>query len=341
MTYFVTGATGFIGRHLVERLLEREGDIHVLVREGSQERLDRLVESWGPGAADRIKKVVGDLTEPRLGLSDERIEQLKGSVQHFFHLAAMYDMTAPAEVNERLNVDGTRHAVDLANALSAGTLHHVSSVAVAGEHRGLFREDMFDEGQRLPSPYHRTKFESEKLVRHESQVPWRVYRPAVVVGHSQTGVMDKIDGPYYFFKAIQKARSALPQWFPLIGPELGYTNLVPVDFVAGALDHIAHEPGLNFQAFHLTNPKPMRVGESLNEFAKAAHAPTLSVRIDKRLTDALPKGALSMLMKLPQLRDVRRTVLDDLGIPEEVIDYMALKPQFDTRDTERALKGSG
>jgi thioester reductase-like protein len=341
MTYFVTGATGFIGRHLVERLLEREGDIHVLVREGSQERLDRLVESWGPGAADRIKKVVGDLTEPRLGLSDERIEQLKGSVQHFFHLAAMYDMTAPAEVNERLNVDGTRHAVDLANALSAGTLHHVSSVAVAGEHRGLFREDMFDEGQRLPSPYHRTKFESEKLVRQESQVPWRVYRPAVVVGHSQTGVMDKIDGPYYFFKAIQKARSALPQWFPLIGPELGYTNLVPVDFVAGALDHIAHEPGLNFQAFHLTNPKPMRVGESLNEFAKAAHAPTLSVRIDKRLTDALPKGTLSMLMKLPQLRDVRRTVLDDLGIPEEVIDYMALKPQFDTRDTERALNGSG
>ena len=141
-------------------------------------------------------------------------------------------MTAPAEVNERLNVVGTRNAVDLAGALGAEHLHHVSSVAAAGEFKGLFREDMFDEGQKLPSAYHRTKFESEKLVREQSAVPWRVYRPAIVVGHSQTGEMDKIDGPYYFFKAIKKARFALPEWMPLVGPELGYTNIVPVDFVA-------------------------------------------------------------------------------------------------------------
>ncbi|MEA2217399.1 MAG: hypothetical protein QOJ35_25 [Solirubrobacteraceae bacterium] len=339
MTYFVTGATGFIGRHLVERLLEREGDVHVLVREGSRERLDRLVERWGAG--DRIKPVVGDLQRPRLGLSDEQVAALSGKVEHVFHLAAIYDMTADDASNERLNVDGTRNAVELANALHAGCLHHVSSVAVAGERRGLFREDHFDEGQKLPSAYHRTKFESEKLVREEADVPWRVYRPALVVGHSQTGEMDKIDGPYYFFKAIQKIRHALPEWVPLVGPELGYTNLVPVDFVAAALDHIAHQPGLNFQAFHLTNPKPMRVGESLNAFAAAAHAPQLALRIDKRLTDALPKGTLSMLMKLPQLRDVRRTLLADFGIPEEVVEHMALKPQFDTRDTERALAGSG
>jgi thioester reductase-like protein len=339
MTYFVTGATGFIGRHLVERLLEREGDVHVLVRAGSRERLDRLVERWG--AAERIKPVVGDLGEPRLGLSHADVAALSGEVEHFFHLAAMYDMTADDASNERLNVGGTRNAVELANALSVGHLHHVSSVAVAGERRGLFREDHFDEGQKLPSAYHRTKFESEKLVRAEATVPWRVYRPAIVVGHSQTGEMDKIDGPYYFFKAIQKVRHALPEWVPLVGPELGYTNIVPVDFVAAAMDHIAHQPGLDGQAFHLTNPKAMRVGESLNAFAEAAHAPRLALRIDKRLTDALPKGTLSMLMKLPQARDVRRTLLADFGIPEEVLEHMALKPQFDTRDTERALAGTG
>ena len=341
MAYFVTGATGFIGRHLVERLLEREGEIHVLVRAGSQERLNALVERWGAGAAGRIKPVVGDLSEPRLGVSDEQIAALQGEIEHFFHLAAIYDMTAAEEVNERLNVVGTRNAVDLAGALRTEHLHHVSSVAAAGAFKGLFREDMFDEGQKLPSAYHRTKFESEKLVREQSAVPWRVYRPAIVVGHSQTGEMDKIDGPYYFFKAIKKARFALPEWVPLVGPELGYTNIVPVDFVAAAMDHIAHRPGLDGQAFHLTNPKPMRVGESLNAFAKAAHAPQLAIRVDKRLTDALPKGTVSMLMKLPQVRDIRNTVLADFGIPPVVLEHMAIRPQFDTRDTERALAGSG
>ena len=150
MAYFVTGATGFIGRHLLERLLEREGDIHVLVRAGSQERLDALVERLGAGAAARVKPVIGDLQEPRLGVSEEQIAALEGQIEHFFHLAAMYDMTAAEEVNERLNVVGTRNAVDLAAALGAGHLHHVSSVAAAGEFKGLFREDMFDEGQKLP-----------------------------------------------------------------------------------------------------------------------------------------------------------------------------------------------
>jgi NAD(P)-dependent dehydrogenase (short-subunit alcohol dehydrogenase family) len=339
MTYFVTGATGFIGRNLVERLLERDGDIHLLVRETSRQRLDELIRRWG--AEQRLHPVVGDLDKPMLGMTDSDVQRLRGAVQHFFHLAAIYDMTADEERNRILNVEGTRNAIDLANALQVGALHHVSSIAAAGEYKGMFREDMFDEGQKLPSPYHRTKFESERLVRDRATVPWRVYRPAVVVGHSQTGEMDKIDGPYYFFKAIQRARHYLPEWFPLIGPEMGWTNIVPVDYVAAAMDHIAHEDGLDGQAFHLTAPRSQRSGDVINAFARAAHAPQLQMRIDKKLTDALPKGVMSMLMQLPALKDIRKGFLADLGIPEEVIRHIALIPQFDTRDTERALEGSG
>ncbi len=343
MTYFVTGATGFIGRHLVEELLEREGDLHVLVREGSQDRLDELIEGWElshPGAAGRVTKVVGDLQHERLGVDPGWLDAHTGRIEHFFHLAAIYDMTAPDELNERLNVAGTRNAVALANAVRAGHLHHVSSIAVAGDFKGLFREDMFAEGQGLPSAYHRTKYESEALVRAEASVPWRVYRPAVVVGHSETGEMDKIDGPYYFFKAIQKLRDALPQWIPLIGPELGWTNIVPVDYVARAMDHIAHQPGLDLEAFHLTHPKGIRSGEVLNAFAGAAHAPKMALRIDKKLTDALPKGAVSMLLRLPQLKGVRDSVLGEFGIPGEVIEHVGFPTKFDTRDTERALRGT-
>jgi NAD(P)-dependent dehydrogenase (short-subunit alcohol dehydrogenase family) len=107
------------------------------------------------------------------------------------------------------------------------------------------------------------------------------------------------------------------------------------------MDHIAHQPGLDGQAFHLTNPKSQRSGEVMNEFAKAAHAPHMAMRIDKRLVQALPKGTISMLMKLPALKGVRNSVLEDLGIPPETLDYIGLTAQFDTRDTEHALQGSG
>src|SRR3954447_8160705 len=339
MSYFVTGATGFIGRHLVEQLLEREGDIHVLVREGSEAKLERLRGRCGDGA-DRIKPVKGDLSEPMLGVSEDDRGALEG-VEHFFHLAAIYDMTADEERNRRLNVNGTNNAIDLANELGAGHFHPASSIAVAGEYEGHFTEDDFDEGQPLTHPYHRTKFEAEKLVRQRVAGAWRVYRPSIVVGNSKTGEMDKIDGPYYFFKAIQKARDALPQWFPLVGIEVGKTNIVPVDYVAAAMDHIAHQDGLDGQAFHLVNPKMQKVGDVMNTFAGAGHAPHMVMRVDKRMTDMLPKGVLSYAMKLPALKDIRRSILADLGIPDSILEHVGLKPTFDARDPKRALQGSG
>jgi thioester reductase-like protein len=345
MAYFLTGATGFIGRRLVERLLnQRQGRVYVLVRERSMARLDDLIERWsavaGASAAKRVHPVVGDLRRPLLGVEQEQVTELRGKINHFFHLAAVYDMTAPAERNTAVNVGGTTHAVELARALEAERLHHVSSIAVAGEYRGVFEEDYFDEGQKLPSPYHRTKFEAERIVREQPYVPWRVYRPAIVVGDSQTGEMDKIDGPYYFFKAIQRTRALVPEWVPLVGLDLGRTNVVPVDWVAGALDHIAHEPDLDGHAFHLTDPRPQRVDELYNEFAAAAHAPRFAISVDKRLTGLLPIGPLSLVTRVPPLRQARRLVLRELGIPPEVLAHAELKPRFDTHRAERALKGS-
>ena len=330
-TYFVTGATGFIGRHLVERLLEREGDIYVLVREASRDKLER----WAGN--DRVKPVVGDLNETNLGVDASTLPR----IDHFFHLAAIYDMGADETRNALLNVGGTKHAVDLANALDVGTFHHMSSIAVAGLYdEGTFNEDMFDEGQKLTHPYHRTKFESEKLVRERVKAPWRVYRPSVVIGDSRTGAMDKIDGPYYFFKLIQKLRHTLPEWFPLISLEWGWTNIVPVDYVAAAVDEIAHQEGHDGQAFHIVDPKGQRVGEVLNTFAEAGHAPKAVMRIDRRATQNLPKGVVSFALKLPALKQIRANVLADLGIPDEVVEYIALSCRFDARDTQRALRGT-
>src|SRR6476619_5588365 len=282
MNYFVTGATGFIGRNLVEQLLERGGTIYVLVREGSRGRLEELKSSWG-AEVDRIVPVIGDLSQENLGVDRATIDELKGKIDHFFHLAAIYDMTADAESQRVANVEGTRHAVELAEALDAKHFHMVSSIAAAGLYKGTFTEDMFEEAEKVDNhPYFQTKHESEAVVREESKVPWRVYRPGIVVGNSETGEMDKIDGPYYFFKLLQRARNALPQWFPGVGIEGRKINIVPVDYVAKAMDHIAHIDGFDGQAFHLTDPNPLSAGQVINVFAKAAHAPEAVMRIDSR-----------------------------------------------------------
>src|SRR5690606_31046557 len=119
MSYFVTGATGFIGRHLVANLLKRKGTIHVLVRRGSQKKLDALIERMG-WDRKRIVPVVGDLAKPRLGLNAEKTDELKGKVKHFFHLAAIYDLAADAQSQMQANVEGTRNAIALAEAVNAG-----------------------------------------------------------------------------------------------------------------------------------------------------------------------------------------------------------------------------
>src|SRR5215210_5806076 len=278
MSYFVTGATGFIGRNLVELLLQREGTIYVLVREGSKGRLSELRNRWGADEA-RVVAIVGDLSQPRLGISDDDVARLRGEVDHLFHLAAIYDMTADAQAHAA-NVEGTRHMVELAEAVDAGRVHMVSSIAAAGLFRGTWREDMFDEAQDVDNhPYFQTKHESERVVREECDRPWRVYRPAIVVGHSETGEMDKVDGPYYFFKLIRRLRNSLPQWMPTVGVEGKEINIVPVDFVVRAMDHIAHQEGLDGSAFHLTDPDPPTVGQVVDSIARPAHAPESSVRL--------------------------------------------------------------
>jgi NAD(P)-dependent dehydrogenase (short-subunit alcohol dehydrogenase family) len=340
MSYFVTGGTGFIGRFLIDRLIEREGTIFVLVRKNSLRKLDAMRPRWGT-QEKRVVAVVGDLAKPKLGVAAADVAKMKGKVKHLFHLAAIYDLSADAKSQEMANIDGTRHAVQLAQAVQAGCFHHVSSIAAAGLYDGVFREDMFDEAEELDHPYFRTKHDSEGIVRDECKRPWRVYRPGIVVGHSKTGEIDKIDGPYYFFKLIQKLRKALPQWMPTVGIEGGRINIVPVDFVVDAMDHIAHKKGLDGGCFHLTDPEPRRIGEILNLFAKAAHAPQMTMRLNAKMFAFIPDFVVDSAMSLAPVRRIQKQVLADLGIPQDMFKFINYPTRFDNRDCARALKGSG
>ncbi|MCD6666077.1 MAG: SDR family oxidoreductase [Hydrogenophaga sp.] len=344
MQYFVTGATGFIGKRLVRKLLERKGSVvHFLIRPESEGKVAGLREYWGlkGSAANRAVPVFGDLTAKRLGVTAEVQRQLKGQIDHVYHLAAVYDLEADEESQVAVNIEGTRHAVDFAKAVGAGHFHHVSSIAAAGLYEGVFREDMFSEAEGLDHPYFSTKHESEKIVRTECKLPWTVYRPAVVVGDSQTGEMDKIDGIYYFFKLIQRLRQILPPWMPSVGLEGGRINIVPVDYVVAALDHISHGRREGGECFHLVDPVGYRVGDVLDILSKAAHAPRMNLFVNAALLGFIPKSVKKGLMAVAPVRRVYRAIMQDLGLPEDMMSFVNYPTRFDCRETTAALKGSG
>ncbi|HEY3465241.1 MAG TPA: SDR family oxidoreductase [Amycolatopsis sp.] len=341
-TYFVTGATGFIGKRLVARLLRRPETtaVHALVRETSRERLATLARDWA--GADKLHAVVGDLAEPRLGVDPAGL----GPLDHVVHLGAIYDLTAGEEANRRANVEGTRHLLAFAAAADAGLVHHVSSIAVAGDHAGRFTEADFDLGQHFGSPYHATKFQAEKLVR-EQPLPYRVYRPSAVVGDSRTGEMDKVDGPYFFLPAISRL-AALPRRLPLAAPDLGATNLVPVDYVVEAMEYLMHRDAPSGATYHLAAARPQALNSVYNAFARAAGGPTIrAVLPDKpsgvvrRVGGRVAKAAAAGVDRLPGGRAARAAVLEELGVPLEVLPHLTMDVVFDTARTTTALFGSG
>ncbi|MCV7299737.1 SDR family oxidoreductase [Mycobacterium barrassiae] len=333
MRYVVTGGTGFIGRRVVSQILATRDDaeVWVLVRRESLERFERLATAGEHAWGERAKPLVGDLTAPGLGLTHDAIVEL-GPVDHVVHCGAIYDITATEADQRAANVDGTRAVVDLALRLDA-TLHHVSSIAVAGTHRGEFTEDDFDVGQDLPTPYHQTKFEAEQLVRAAPGLRYRIYRPAVVVGDSRTGEMDKVDGPYYFFGVLAKL-ARLPRITPMALPDTGRTNIVPVDFVTEALVTLMHTPDRDGQTFHLTAPKTTGLHGIYRGIAKAAGLPPL--------IGSLPRSAATPIVRATgRVKVLRNMAATQLGVPGEVLDVVDLFPTFTSINTDDALRGTG
>jgi thioester reductase-like protein/short-subunit dehydrogenase len=327
MRYVVTGGTGFIGGRVISRILDIQSgaQVWVLVRRSSLGRFERRSAHWG----ERVKPLVADLTE--LELTDETIAEL-GEIDHVVHCAAIYDITAGEAEQRATNVEGTRAVIELTQRLDA-TLHHVSSIAVAGDFAGEYTEDDFDVGQQLPTPYHQTKFEAEMLVRSTPGLRYRIYRPAVVVGDSRTGEMDKIDGPYYFFGVLSKL-AVLPRFTPLMLPDTGRTNIVPVDYVADALVALMHVENRDGQAFHLTAPKTVGLRGIYRGIADAAGLPPLR--------GSLPRSAAAPVLKVRgRARVLRNMAATQLGIPAEIFDVVDLKPTFTADETRKALQGTG
>src|SRR3954464_12187287 len=235
---FFTGFPGFIGTRLVRRLLSEDPELRIaaIVEEKMVDRARKAAEKLGGG--DRIEVMQGDIGEPGLGLPAPDLDRLKQEMTSAYHLAAIYNLAVPFDIAQRVNVEGTGNVLDLCRqADNLERLNYVSTAYVAGMRTGTVYEHELNMGQEHKNHYESTKFQAEVWVRAVmDKVPTTIYRPAIVVGGSQSGETEKFDGPYYILRTFQRIGSApLTQFGRAEAP----FNVVPVDFIVDAITSAA------------------------------------------------------------------------------------------------------
>jgi thioester reductase-like protein len=330
-TVFLTGFPGFLGSALVGRLLDRYPDdvtVTCLVQSKYAELADRRAEriEADHDAAGRIRLVAGDVTEPDLGLGDAA--SLREETVEVYHLAAVYDLGAERAVAKAVNLDGTRHVLDYAEACpNLRRVQYVSTCYVSGRHDGEFTADHLAEGQQFNNHYETTKFLAELDVqrRMDEGLPATVYRPGIVVGDSRTGQTQKYDGPYYVLRSLLRQPDLAV--LPTVGdPERVDANLVPRDFVVDAIAHLSALDRSEGEVYQLANPDPPTVAELLSLFERATGKRALRV--------PLPKAAFKSFLRRPLGQRI-------VPIEPNAVDYFDLPTRHTCETTMRDLEGSG
>ena len=334
----LTGATGFLGGEVLARLLERDaGPVYALVRASNDEeargRLDGVIESllgsrepWSRQAV----AVAADIERPGLGMDESARAWLAERVNRVVHCAASVSFTLGLEESRAINVDGTRHVLELARqSARAGGLDwmaHISTAYVAGDHGGEFAEHQLDVGQGFRNAYERTKFEAERMVREDAgSLPVQVLRPSIVVGDSRTGWTPAFNVLYTPLRAFE--RGAFPA---LPARRSSPVDVVPVDYVADAILALAGRPGTTY---HLTaGRRASSVGELMelaSEYLERPAPPVVPAPLYRRLLHPL----LVRLGSERRRRALRRS--------EAFFPYFTMSVAYDDSLARGALREQG
>jgi thioester reductase-like protein len=328
-TVLFTGFPGFLGSALLPRVLQRDPDLEaVCLVQGrflplAQERAAELVAT-DESFAGRIRLVEGDITAPDLGLGETRAE-LAERITEVYHLAAVYDLEVARQVGMQVNVEGTRHVVDLCqDAPSLERLHYVSTCYVSGRWPGIFRETDLVKGQTFNNFYEETKYLAEVLVAEARDLglPTTIYRPSVVGGDSTTGATQKYDGPYFVLRwLLRQPKIAV---MPTVGDPDGYRfNVVPRDYVIDGIDALSAREDTLGGTYALADPEPYTIREQLELFATVTGKRLVTVPLPLKLA----RGALRRIPGLQQL----------MGIPPAAANYFSHPTHYTTDQADLHL----
>src|SRR3989338_11502539 len=281
----VTGATGFIGKYLVDELLGEDHRVWIIVRKKSTQKLSEFFPFYEDKYKDRFKVLSGNVTKKNLNFSKENIKILSKHTINLWHLAANLSFSIDEEdIVFNTNIIGTKHVVDFANRFGK-KLYFMSTAYVCGNKK-YFLEDELEKGQKHRNTYETSKYEAEKVVRNKSNIPFVIIRPSIVSGNAYKGkALGCTFGYYrythlfYFLKsriilALKKGgiisttlkilgtnysnhtgTLSIP-WFIMPYPTNAPIDLIPVDYLVSAIIDIFKRHDVDNKTFHLTNPQP-------------------------------------------------------------------------------------
>ncbi|MFG6116521.1 SDR family oxidoreductase [Halobacillus sp. MO56] len=330
-TYFFTGFPGFLASHLIDEIIHQGypvDKIYLLyvktTKKQAEASLQRLIKD-SYLTEDKFHLIEGDITDPGLGIDEEISAQLKNEVTHFFHLAAIYDLSVPLTPAWQVNVNGTRHVNEwVKQAENLERYIYYSTAYVSGKRSGIIYENELEHEAGFKNHYEYTKYEAERLVQSvKHEVPTTIIRPGIVVGDSKEGTTAKFDGPYFILNML--AHMSYAPLLPYFGAGQVEVNLVPWDYVVRATIHLSHHNIGSGKTYHLTDPSPLT--------ARAIYKLLAKSYLSKEPSFTVPLGWAGNTLKLPIFRKW-------LGMPREALDYFTCNSHYDASQALKDLENT-
>jgi thioester reductase-like protein len=324
----VTGFPTFLARRLSLYLLEQEPNalVYAVVRPKLAKDAELAVSTWPRALRDRFVMLEGDAASMDLGLSGAEFRALTAEVDRIHHAAQVTYLGIDRRSAEQVNVGGANEIVELARACgSLQCLVFHSTAEVAGDRTGVVRESELEAGQRFATYVAKTRARAEKIIRLSmSEIPIAVVRPATIVGDSETGEIDRFDGPYLLILLIVSSPAEIA--IPLPGRGDVALQLVPIDYVVRAAHAIGRDRRSPGRTFHLVDPHPATARRVFELVARASERPSPRGFIPTNLTKAL--------LRTPGLERFAKS-------PRAFLERLATPVTYEASNTDEILAGTG